>query len=76
MKKSKISPNEGCKKVSYSYKSISTLHFKLDYNEDKIYTLKDCFENFLKNEKKENEFCSYCKKNYDNMEIKILLEIL
>lgn len=76
LKKSKKCPNEGCKKVSYYYKSISTLHFKLDYNEDKIYTLNECFDNFLKNEKKENEFCSYCKKNYDNMETKILFNNL
>ena len=76
LKKNKICQNEECKKVSNFYKSISILRFKLNINEDKIYTINDCFVNFLKNEKNENEFCPYCKKLNNKMETKILINNL
>ena len=52
-----------CQKKSDLYKYFSILEFYLDYNEDKVYTLDYCFENFIKKENKEEDYkCPICSK--------------
>lgn len=63
LKKIRGCKNINCLKKADFYKSFKTLHFKLYYNENKVYTLKDCFEDFIKKENEEIDYiCPYCNK--------------
>ena len=61
LKKIRGCKNENCLKKADFYKAFQTLHFKLYYNKNKVYTLKDCFEDFIKTENEEIDYeCPYC----------------
>ena len=64
LKKTKICKNEKCGKVSEFYKYFSSLHFYLNYNKEKTYTIYDCFKNYLNKKNEEIEYiCPICYKN-------------
>ena len=63
LKKTINCPDNKCQKKSDLYKYFSILDFILEYNEDKVYTLDYCFENFIKKENKEDDYkCPICDK--------------
>ena len=55
--------NEKCREISKFYKHFPILHFYLNPNSEKEYTLGDCFNEFFKKENEESEYiCSKCSK--------------
>jgi len=56
LKKTRICSNLKCRKQLEFYKSFSTLHFNLNYNKEKTYSIYDCFKYYLD---KENEKIDY-----------------